>query len=152
MFYVAVGGLRRPVSRQPRLKPLHRISRAIPISNVEMLSRGVVHGASSSRAAASKTAFGRVPERRLDSVQRPRPDANGNRRAEIVAPVFSWRLFLSRRLARMFATARKRARGVAGTIPAGGEADMDQLLYTISQCCRIMSIGAQSCPSIGVQS
>jgi excisionase family DNA binding protein len=38
--------------------------------------------------------------------------------------------------------ARAGAGAVAGTIPAeGGEAQMEQLLYTISQCCRLAAIG-----------
>jgi excisionase family DNA binding protein len=38
--------------------------------------------------------------------------------------------------------ARACAGAVAGTIPADdGEAHIDQLLYTISQCCRLAAIG-----------
>jgi excisionase family DNA binding protein len=44
--------------------------------------------------------------------------------------------------AHLAANARKDAGAVAGTGPANdGEAHMDQLLYTISQCCRMAAIG-----------
>ena len=40
------------------------------------------------------------------------------------------------------AIARTNAGAVAGTVPAScGEIYMDQLLYTIAQCCRILAIG-----------
>jgi excisionase family DNA binding protein len=42
----------------------------------------------------------------------------------------------------ILAIARGRAGTVAGTFPADdGEAPMDQLLYTIAQCCRLAAIG-----------
>lgn len=50
--------------------------------------------------------------------------------------------FFCPRLSIIFATARNDAGAVAGTILAdGGEAHMDQLLYTIPQCCRMAAIG-----------
>jgi excisionase family DNA binding protein len=42
----------------------------------------------------------------------------------------------------MAVIARDSASAVAGTIPADdGEAHMDQLLYTVSQCCHMAAIG-----------
>jgi excisionase family DNA binding protein len=42
----------------------------------------------------------------------------------------------------LFVVARESAGAVAGTVPADdGEGQMDQLLYTIPQCCRLAAIG-----------
>src|SRR3989304_3866088 len=69
-------------------------------------------------------------------------------RAPAIVTVKSLRQFFrdgyfgAENLSNCLAIARNNAGAVAGTVPAsGGEAHMDQLLYTIAQCCRMVAIG-----------